>query len=202
MGPALGEGEVLTQDALGMALAEDDDVVQAVATKRPHQTLADRDLKRRAGGREKASHPETTEPSPETRVVDAVTVVQQIARRRVADGLEHALRDPRARRMRGNTEVDDPPAVEDLGDASTDARAPEQPRAEASSARSGRIRRRFLERLIPEPRATTPVASAAVPVRSGVTQVASPPMKRKHKTIGGDCGRWMSAYTDFLSCRR
>jgi hypothetical protein len=112
VGPALVVAEVLTQDALGMALAEDHDVVQAVATKRPHQTLADRVSQRRPGRREKASHPETTEPSPEARVVDAVAVAQQIAWRRVADRLDHALCDPRARRVLGNTHVDDPAALE------------------------------------------------------------------------------------------
>jgi hypothetical protein len=38
--------------------------------------------------------------------------VQQIAWRGVADGLDHALSDPRARRVRGDTDVDDPAALE------------------------------------------------------------------------------------------
>ena len=109
MGAALVVAEVLTQDALGLALAEDHDVVQAVATKCPNQTLADGVRQRRPGRREKASHPETTEPSPDARIVDAVTVAQQIAWRRVADRLDHALCEPRARRM---LHVDDPAALE------------------------------------------------------------------------------------------
>ncbi len=65
-----------------MALAEDHDVVHAVATKRANQTLADGVSERRPGRREKASHPETTESSPEARIVDAVTVAQQIPMRK------------------------------------------------------------------------------------------------------------------------
>jgi hypothetical protein len=41
VGAAVVVAEVLTQDAVGLALAEDQDVVQAVATKRANQALAD-----------------------------------------------------------------------------------------------------------------------------------------------------------------
>jgi hypothetical protein len=78
-----------------MALADDHDVVHAVATKRPDQTLAGGVGQRRPERREKASHPETTEPSPEARVVVAVAVAQHIAWRRVAHRLDHAMGDPR-----------------------------------------------------------------------------------------------------------
>jgi hypothetical protein len=95
-----------------MALAEDHDVVEAVATKRPNQTFANRVRQRRSRRRKKASYPETPQPSPEARVVDAVAVAHQIAWRRVADRLDHALCDPRARRVGGDTQVDDPAALE------------------------------------------------------------------------------------------
>jgi hypothetical protein len=47
VGPAVVVAEVLAQDALGMAFAEDHDVVKAVATKRPNQTFANRVRQRR-----------------------------------------------------------------------------------------------------------------------------------------------------------
>ncbi len=112
MWAAMVVADVLVQDALGVALAEDHHVVETVATERPHQALANRIRQSRSGRREKASHSEAAEPGTETRVVDAVAVVQQIARRRVADGLDHALRDPRACRVGGDTHVDNPAALQ------------------------------------------------------------------------------------------
>jgi len=91
-------GDILAQDALGVVLAEDEDVIEAVAPERAHQALANRVRHWRSRRREKASHPETTESSTQARVVDAVAVAQQITWRRVADSLDHALRHPRARR--------------------------------------------------------------------------------------------------------
>jgi hypothetical protein len=95
-----------------MALAEDHDVVKAVTTKRPDQALANGVRQRCSRRREKSSHAETTEASPEARVVDAAAVAQQIAWRRVADSLDHALRNPRARRVGGDTDVHDLAALE------------------------------------------------------------------------------------------
>jgi hypothetical protein len=83
--------DVLAQDALGVALAEDYHVVETVATERPHQALANRVRQRRSWRREKTSHSEAAEPGTETRIVDAVAVVQQIARGRVGDGLNARL---------------------------------------------------------------------------------------------------------------
>src|SRR5580692_3804627 len=59
--------DVLAQDALGVALAEDEDVIEAVATECPHQALADRVGQRRSGRREKTPHPEAVESPAETR---------------------------------------------------------------------------------------------------------------------------------------
>jgi hypothetical protein len=111
MGAAVVIVDVLANDALGLALVEDQDVIEAVARERPHQALANRVCHRCPGRRKEASHPKTAQPPSEARVVDAVSVVQQIAWRRVADGLDHALCYPRARRMRGDTYVDDPTAL-------------------------------------------------------------------------------------------
>jgi hypothetical protein len=58
MRAAVVVANVFAQDALGVALAEE---------------------QRRSRRREKTSHPEAAEPITETRVVDAVAVVQQIA---------------------------------------------------------------------------------------------------------------------------
>jgi hypothetical protein len=110
MRAAVVVAHVFAQDALSVPFAEDQNVVEAVATERPHETLAYRVRQRRSGWRAKAAHPKAAEPPAEARVVDAVAVVQQIAWRRVADGLDHALRDPRARRVRSDTYVDDPTA--------------------------------------------------------------------------------------------
>jgi hypothetical protein len=112
MRAAVVVADILAQDALGVALAEDEDVIEAVATKCPDQTLANSVRQRRSRRRAKASHPETTKPSTERRVVNAVAVEQQEARWRVADCLDHALRDPRARRVRGHPNVDNPAALE------------------------------------------------------------------------------------------
>jgi hypothetical protein len=67
---------------------------------------------RRSWRRSEAPHPKTAEPRAEACIVDAIAVVQQIAWRGVAYGLHHALRYPRARRVRGDTDVDDPAALE------------------------------------------------------------------------------------------
>jgi len=91
MWSAVVVAEVFAQDALSVAFAEDQNVVEAVATERPHETLAYCVPQRCSGRRGKAFHPEATEPPPEARVIDAVAVVQQIAWRRVTDGLDHAL---------------------------------------------------------------------------------------------------------------
>jgi hypothetical protein len=66
--------DVLVQDALGVALAEDHHVVETVGTERPHQALADRVRQRRSRRREKTSHSEAAEPGTEMRIVDAVAV--------------------------------------------------------------------------------------------------------------------------------
>jgi hypothetical protein len=112
MRAAVVVADVLAQNALGVALAEDQHVIEAVATERSHQALANRVGQRRSGRREKAPHPEAAKPHAEARVVDAVAVVQQIAWRRVADSFDHSLRYPRTRRVRGDTHVDDPAALE------------------------------------------------------------------------------------------
>src|SRR6202035_5318858 len=57
--------DVLVQDALGLALAEDQHVVETVATERPHQAFANRVRQRRSGRRGKTSHPEAAEPGTE-----------------------------------------------------------------------------------------------------------------------------------------
>ena len=111
MRPAVVVADVLTQDALSVSFAEDQYVIEAISTKRPHQALANRVCQRSSGRRAKASHPEAAEPPPEAHIVDAVAVVQQKAWWRVPDGLDHALRDPRACRMRGDPYVDDPAAL-------------------------------------------------------------------------------------------
>jgi hypothetical protein len=54
--------DVLAQDALRVALAEDHDVVETVAPERPHQALANSIRQRRSGRRQKTSHPEAAEP--------------------------------------------------------------------------------------------------------------------------------------------
>ena len=112
MGAAVVIADVLAKDALGVALAEEQDVIEAVATERPNQALANRVRLRRSWRRAEAPHPKTAEPRAKARIVDAIAVVQQIARRFVADGLDRALSDPRARRVRGDTDVDDPAALE------------------------------------------------------------------------------------------
>ena len=53
MRPATVIANVLAQDALGVGLAENQDVIEAVATERPHQALANRVRHRRSGRREK-----------------------------------------------------------------------------------------------------------------------------------------------------
>jgi hypothetical protein len=91
MRAAVVVADILVQDALGVALAEDEDVIEAIATERPHQALANRVGQRRSGRREKAPHPEAAKPHAEARVVDAVAVVQQIAWRRVADSFDQSV---------------------------------------------------------------------------------------------------------------
>jgi transposase InsO family protein len=51
--------DVFAQDAFGVALAEEQDVVEAVAAERPNQALANRVRLRRSWRREEAPHPET-----------------------------------------------------------------------------------------------------------------------------------------------
>jgi hypothetical protein len=68
--------DALVQDSLGVALAEDHHVVEAVATERPHQALANRVGHRRSGRRKEAPHSKTAQPHAEAPVVDAVSVVQ------------------------------------------------------------------------------------------------------------------------------
>jgi hypothetical protein len=64
MRAAVVVADVFAQNAPRGAFAEDQDVVEAVATERPYQTLAYRVRERRSGRREKASHPEATQPPP------------------------------------------------------------------------------------------------------------------------------------------
>jgi enoyl-CoA hydratase/carnithine racemase len=77
---AVVAADVFAQDALGVALAEEQEVIEAVATERPNQALANRVGLRRSGRRAEAPHPKTVEPRAEARIVDAIAVVQQIAR--------------------------------------------------------------------------------------------------------------------------
>jgi hypothetical protein len=75
MRPAVVVADVLAQDALGVSFAEDQYVIEAVSTERPHEALANRICQWRSGRREKASHPEAAE----ARIVEAVAVAQQKA---------------------------------------------------------------------------------------------------------------------------
>jgi hypothetical protein len=72
MRAAVVVADVFAQDALGAPLAEEQDVIEAVATERPNQALANRVCLWRSWRREEAPHPKTAEPRAETRIVDAI----------------------------------------------------------------------------------------------------------------------------------
>jgi hypothetical protein len=59
MGAAVAVADVLAKDTLGVALVEDQDVIEALATERPDQALADRIGHRRSGRRKEAPHSKT-----------------------------------------------------------------------------------------------------------------------------------------------
>jgi hypothetical protein len=76
MGAAVVIADVLANDALSASVVEDQDVIEAVATERPHQALANRVGHRRSGRRKEAPHSKTAQPHAEAPIVDAVSVVQ------------------------------------------------------------------------------------------------------------------------------
>jgi hypothetical protein len=67
MRAAVVVADVFAQNALGVALAEEQDVIEAVAPERHNQALANRVRLRRSWRRAEAPHPKTAEPRAEAR---------------------------------------------------------------------------------------------------------------------------------------
>src|SRR5262245_36929525 len=95
-----------------MALAENDDMIQALAADRTDQALGERILPGAVRRREDFLDAHALHPVPKVLAVDPVTVTQEIGGRGVIrERLHDLLRGPVGGGALGDVEVDDPPAM-------------------------------------------------------------------------------------------
>ncbi len=104
--------EVRGQDASQMPLAENDSMVEALASHRADEPLREGILPRAVGRREDFVDPHALHSVPKPLAVDLVTVAQEIGRRGgVREGVHDLLGGPVGGGVLGHVEVDDAPAV-------------------------------------------------------------------------------------------
>jgi len=104
--------EVAVQDAAQVPLAEDENVIQALASDRTDQALHERVLPGAVRRREDFVDPHALHSVPKLLAVDLVTVAQEIGRRGVVrEGVHDLLGGPAGGGVLGHVEVDDPPAM-------------------------------------------------------------------------------------------
>jgi hypothetical protein len=124
--------EIRREDSSKMTLAEDDDMVQALAPDRADEPLREGILPRAVRGRENLLDPHALHAVPKLLAVDLVTIAQKIGGRGVVrEGVHDLLGGPAGGGVLGHVEVDDPPAVlseydEDEEDAEASGRHGEE----------------------------------------------------------------------------
>jgi hypothetical protein len=105
-------GEVAGQDAAGVSLAEDEDMIQALAPDRADEPLRERVLPRAARRRENLLDPHALHAAAKLLTIDLVAITQEIGwRGLVREGVHDLLGGPGGGGVLGHVEVDDPPAV-------------------------------------------------------------------------------------------
>jgi hypothetical protein len=117
MGTTVIEGRVLAEDALGMSLVPDDDVVEAVPAEGSNRPFAEGVGFGRSGRRDEEAGPEPLNTPAEVGAVDRVPVMDEEARTlAIADSLDEALGSPDSAGVRGNARVHEAAAVEGEND--------------------------------------------------------------------------------------
>src|SRR5450631_2019265 len=109
VGPTVVVRNVVVEDALGVVLVPDDDVVEAVPAERTDHALAERVGLGCARRRGEESGAESADAAAKVGAVDRVAVVDEEARNlmSICRGLDDALRGPAGAGMVGNGGVDD-----------------------------------------------------------------------------------------------
>lgn len=109
---AMVVGEVPGQRATEVPLAENDDVVEALASDRADETFRERILPRTVWRREDFINPHALHAMAKLLAIDSVTVAQEIGRRGVVrEGVYDLLGSPVGGGVLGHVEVDDAPAM-------------------------------------------------------------------------------------------
>jgi hypothetical protein len=104
--------EVTRQDAAQVSLAQDEDVVEALAANRADQALGERILPRAVGRRENFLDLQALHAVAEVLAIDLVAIAQEVGRRGVVrERGDDLLGGPDSGGMLGDIEVDDPPAM-------------------------------------------------------------------------------------------
>ena len=104
--------EIAGQNAVEVSLAEDDNVIQALAPDRADEPFREGILPRAVRGRENLLDPHAFHAVPKWPSVDLVAVTEEIGRcGLVREGVDELLSGPGGGGMLGHVEVDDPPAV-------------------------------------------------------------------------------------------
>jgi hypothetical protein len=110
-GPMIG-GEVRGQDASQMALGDNDDVVQALASHRANEPLGERVLPGAVRGRDDFTDPHPLDALAKRVPVDAVATAEKITRRRIVpERVDELPGGPGGGGMLGDVEVNEAPAV-------------------------------------------------------------------------------------------
>jgi hypothetical protein len=104
--------EVRREDSSKVTLAENDDVVQALAANRADKSLREGILPRTLRGGENFSDADALHPLPEGVTVDCIAVAEEVGRRGIVwEGVDDLLSGPAGGRMLGDIEMDDPSAM-------------------------------------------------------------------------------------------
>jgi hypothetical protein len=104
--------EVRREDASKVALAENDDMVQALAPDWADESLREGVLPRALRGGENFSDADALHPLPEGVTVDCIAVAEEVGRRGVVwEGVDDLLSGPAGGRMLGDIEMDDSSAM-------------------------------------------------------------------------------------------
>jgi len=104
--------EVRCQDAPEMSIAENDDMIEALAPDRTDEALGERILPRAVRRREDFVDAQALHAMPKLLTVDLVTVAEEIGRRGVVrEGVHDLLGGPAGGGVLGHVEVNDAPAM-------------------------------------------------------------------------------------------
>ncbi len=106
-------GNVVLEDALKMRFSENDQVIDALASNRPDDSLSVRVLPGGSRSGDDLSYAHSLNSCMEVGSIDRIAVAEEIAGNQgvARKGLDHLLRRPLGTGMRSNVEVNDTPAV-------------------------------------------------------------------------------------------